>query len=235
MELLTTVRADVAADKNARQAIAIIKKKLNAGTATYNDVRRLATRLGTATSKALGRIVGYVDDATLAEFAEVVLAPVYGGLQTDILSASKQVQEAFNRTAGFGFKAADVLPDAERIRHIVERFAEAESLDSVSFLMGEGVAQNIALGAATDSLRENARFANDAGLKTMLARTDGAACCAWCAAQCGTFTVDNVPEGFWQVHKDCSCKFEYKVRNTHTRITFSTDEQGNIRKNTVKM
>lgn len=218
--------------RNTRMASQGIKQKIANRTATYDDAVKYAKAVGNAAGKALEKYEsGIVEDA-LAEYAETVLAPVYRSVQNATLKATKSVQKVFNENAQFGFAPVDVKPDESRIAHMIARFRTATSFDEVAFLLGSDVAQNVARGAVTDSMRENGQFMNNAGVDIKFVR-DGTNCCDWCASMTGTYAPNELPDDFWRVHKDCNCSIEYHTTNTHTRITYTTSDDGKISKNTT--
>lgn len=230
LNLRAEILSDIQSDTQVKAAVKELNNKIKNGNAKYSDAVDLSKSLGRTTSKYLKANSVEVTDELLGEFADEVMAPVYRAMQNTSLAASKEVQRIFNKKAGLDINPVDVKNDESRLTHIVDRFKEAESLDTVSFLMGEGVAENIARGAVTDSLKANAKAMDSAGLDTYVIR-EGHGCCAWCAEVAGTYPINDVPTDFWRVHKGCTCTIEYKSRNKHTKITFSTDDKGKLKKN----
>lgn len=220
--------------KDTSPSVRTLSTKIKNNTATYDDAVKFSKALGDATSKALEKYSGAVVDEALAEYAEVVLAPIYRSMQSTGLEASKLIQQIYNDKAGFGFAPVNVARDESRIVHMVSRFREATSFDEVAFLLGKDVSQNIARASVTDTMRSNANFMSNAGIEVTYTRI-GTDCCPWCAEVSGTYTRDELPDDYWKVHKDCTCVFEYKARNTHTRTTFSTGSDGKITKNTTNI
>lgn len=223
---------DIKNDASVKNAVNQFRTKILDKTATYDDAVKFSKTLGNITSSHLTANSIEVSDDTLAEYANELLAPVYRSMQNTALGASKEVQKLFNAKAQLGLNPVEVKNDEERITHIVARYRDAEKFEEVAFLTGKGVAENIARGAVTDTLRANAKAYNDAGFEAYVTRS-GSGCCAWCDSMLGTYPVNNVPNDFWRVHKSCTCSFDYKVNNKRTKVTFSTNEQGKLVKNTV--
>lgn len=232
-DLKQQILNDIRKDSALKTDIGKFNQKIRDKSATYDDAVKLSKSIGDTTSKCLKASAVNVTNETLAEYAEEIIQPVYTALQSTSLSASKQVQAIFNDQVGIQMNPADVKPNASRIKHIVDRFKEASLFDDVSFLLGEAVAENIARGAVTDSLKENAKQYDAAGFETYVIR-EGSGCCAWCDEMTGKYSLDELPNDFWRVHKDCTCSFEYKAKNTHTKITYSTNK-GVITKNTTNI
>lgn len=231
LNLRAEILSDIQSDPQVKAAVKELNNKIKNGNAKYADAVDLSKSLGRTTSKYLKANSVEVTDELLGEFADEVMAPVYRAMQNTSLAASKEVQRIFNKKAGLGINPVDVKNDESRLTHIVDRFKEAESLDTVSFLMGEGVAENIARGAVTDSLRANASAMDRAGMKSYIIR-QGSGCCKWCADVAGTYAIDDAPKDVWRFHKGCTCTLEYKANNKHTKITFNTDDNGKMVKNT---
>ena len=223
---------DIKNDTRMKSAVANLRNKLINKTATYDDAVKFSLTLGDVTSsKLIANSIDVTDDI-LAEYASEILAPVYRSMQNTALGASKEVQKLFNSRVKVGINPVEVKNDESRITHIVDRYRAAEKNEEVKFLIEKGVAENIARGAVTDSLRANAKAYDDAGFESYVTRS-GAGCCAWCDTMLGTYPINDIPSDFWKVHKSCTCSFDYKVKNRHTRVTFSTNEQGRLVKNTV--
>ena len=186
-------------------------------------------------SKSLGSAVGAsfrknVDDVPAEElgaFGKEVVAQVYSQEQKTMLSVCSKVQKQINKDAGLEINPVEVKQDVLRIQHIVQRFEEASSFDEVSFLVGENVAQSIARSAVNDSMGDNIDFQEDAGLQTLIVRTDGGGCCDWCASVCGEFhSRAELPEDFWRIHRNCSCVIDYRVGKTNQKIKYKTNKDG---------
>lgn len=227
------ILSDIRNDTSLKTSLNVLQNKIKNGTAKYSDAVELSKRLGKVTSKYLTAHTVEPTQELLGQYADEILAPIYESMQSTSLAATKEVQRIYNKKAQFGLNPADVPTDESRIKHIVRRFKEAESFDTVSFLIGEDVAENIARGAVTDSLRANAKQFDDAGIETYVSR-NGVGCCDWCASMTGTYSLDNIPSDFWRVHKACTCTFDYKVNNKRTRITYSTGDDGKMTKNTTE-
>lgn len=217
---------DIKGNVSLQKSVVELRNKIKNKSAKFSDVAKMSDKLSEVTSKAIRSIAP--DENTLGEYAEQVIEPIYHAMQTTTLTACVSVQQIINDKSGIGLKPVDVKPDQSRLVHIKARYRETPSFDDVSFLLGEDVTQNIAKAAITDSIRQNARQMQDAGLETYVTRTDNNACCDWCASKVGTYSIDNIPNDFWAVHKGCSCEFEYKSKKTSSRVFFSTDENGNI-------
>lgn len=230
LKLKDSVKNEIRKNTSMIKAARNLNYKIKNGTAKYSDAVKFSKEIGKVTGEALEFYSDAVDDTTLEEYATTVLAPIYRDMQKSTLQATKQVQKIYNKNARFGFNPVEVDTDEERLNNIVQRFRDASSFKDVSFLLGKDVAQNISRAAVTDTLRKNTEFMNSAGVETYVTRS-GVGCCSWCDSMTGTYSMDDIPDDFWRVHKDCTCEFDYKTKNAHTKITFSTSDDGTISRN----
>ncbi len=230
LNLKNLVQNEIKKNTSMIKASRNLNYKIKNGTAKYSDAVKFSREIGKVTGNALEFHTDEIDDNSLEEYAITVLVPTYRAMQKSTLQVSKQIQKIYNANAKFGFNPVDVDPDEERLNNIVQRFRDASTFKDVSFLLGSDVAQNISRAAVTDTLRKNTEFMNAAGVETYVTRS-GVGCCAWCDSMTGTYSIDDIPNDFWRVHKDCICEFDYKTKNAHTKITFSTSDDGTISRN----
>lgn len=107
-----------------------------------------------------------------------------------------------------------------RIEGIIDRLTDAETFDSIKWILGDGVVTNYAESIIDDHLKANLDFQSKAGLSVKVTRTrTGHHKCKYCEDRVGTFAYPNVPDDFWGRHVDCKCFIEYdngSVRQTLT-------------------
>lgn len=212
----------------ARMNAKALNQLIANGSADYVDAAEYSKILGDVASKSIQRnIVEEIADDELSAFANECLAPVYRQCQDTMLNACKGVQKVFNKNEEIELNPVEVKRDESRIQHIIDRFNGDESFDKLKFLTNANVARSITRGAVNDSMRANAKFHSDAGLKETLSRSDGAGCCDWCAGLVGTYdSFDKIPSDFWSVHRGCTCVINYYG----TKVSFKTNDNGKISK-----
>ena len=97
-----------------------------------------------------------------------------------------------------------------RIEGIVDRLTDAETFDSIKWILGDGIVTNYAESIIDDHLKANLDFQSKAGLSVKVTRTrTGHHKCKYCEDRAGTFTYPDVPDDFWGRHVDCKCFIEY--------------------------
>lgn len=209
-----------------------LAKKIKSGAVNYVDLGLYSKALGDVVSQKIAKYVGDgIPDEELEEFSSKLLIPTYKQMQRTTLGACKSAQLVINKAAGIGLIPVDVALDESRTIHIQERFEEAETFDEVAFLTNSNVARSISRGAVNDSIRANANAQERAGLGILLSRYDGSGCCDWCSSVTGTFTsFDSLPDGFWAIHRGCSCTIDYKVGRTQSQLKYLTDDKGRLTK-----
>lgn len=207
-------------DKDKR--VQALWKKVNDKTATYTDAKRYADLCGAEWSRILNR---YCDNS--AE-ANDLLAEIKKVLQKDYSQSayySKNVQKIVNDKAKIGMKVLEPRIDESRIDHLIMRLKEGAEegeviTDATKFLIGAAVLQNIATSAVSDTVQANARIQSEAGLYSYVER-DGHDCCEWCASMSGRYIYGEQPDGFFSVHKECTCTITFMPSKTKwQKITY---------------
>ena len=69
-----------------------------------------------------------------------------------------------------------------------------------------------------DFIDSNAKFRENAGLKSKLIRKAEANCCKWCANLEGVFDYDNAPEDIYRRHEFCRCIVTYQSEKTSQNV-----------------
>lgn len=81
---------------------------------------------------------------------------------------------------------------------------------------------NLTESAVEKSIKANADFQYDAGLRPRVIRRSSGYCCEWCAALEGEYEYPDVPDEVWMRHRNCTCIVEYypgdgRKQNVHTK------------------
>lgn len=97
-----------------------------------------------------------------------------------------------------------------RIEGIIDRLADAETFDSIKWILGDGVVTNYAESIIDDHLKANCEFQSKAGLAVTVERVmTGKEPCEYCIKRAGKYTYPDVPDDLWGRHLKCHCYINY--------------------------
>lgn len=97
-----------------------------------------------------------------------------------------------------------------RIEGIVDRLTDADTFDSISWILGSGVVTNYAESIIDDHLKANLDFQSKAGLSVKVERVmTGKKPCPFCEKRAGKFSYSDAPDGLWDRHVRCHCYITY--------------------------
>lgn len=97
-----------------------------------------------------------------------------------------------------------------RIEGIVDRLTDADTFDSISWILGSGVVTNYAESIIDDHLKANLDFQSKAGLAVTVERVmTGNKPCLFCEKRAGKFSYSDAPDGLWDRHVKCHCYITY--------------------------
>lgn len=219
---------------------------INTKKATYKDAQRYSKVVADKWSQLLMKYFGVDADVKglapkdIEECIENALKRCYANSSY----YSSKVQEVINDSVNINVKAVEGKIDKSRIDNLIEKLRNGEDIANDVlitaenlWLIEEGVVENISMSAVTDTLEANAKLHTDAGLTSYIERKQGSGgCCDWCSSVSGRFVYGEQPRDFFKIHKHCNCVINYMPsRQRWQKITYSTDAQGNRRKNTQDM
>ena len=198
--------------------------KCRDGTATYTDVYALADKAGIKMSGLLKKqILETFPNGVPPEAVDAILPPMLREQCETVLVGADRVQTIANTKAGVRLKPVDMVPDEERILGLTEHFKESGFTDEAA-----GLITNLSRSAVDESIRANAEFQNDSGMKVTVTRTyddvglnDGKTPCQWCLDRCG----EDVPyseafsRGMFERHEGCGCIIDIKSAKGSKRQT----------------
>ena len=231
-EIRDLIIKEIQTDKQLLTSFLAINRMIEDKTATYTALAEFSKVLGDRVGQnIIKNIIEDIPEGELTEFAEKCLAPIYKDMETTMLMLCNNVQFMQNAKAKIGLAPVNVQLDESRINNAVRRFAEAVDFASVKFLANSNTAKSIARNVVNESIKQNSEFQEKAGLNVLISRNENGKCCDWCKKVSGTFTsFEDLPVGFWAIHKGCSCTIDYKVGKTKSRLKFSTNENGKLEK-----
>lgn len=169
-----------------------------------------------AYAERLGELVGmvYADtnilDGDLSQ--EVIfnlIQPTLNQAYDLCAQASGYVQKFTNEQYGFNLKALIPTPDGSRIQNLATELANKGYVEIYKSFNAQ--VQNITQAAVDDTMKKNATFLSNSGIKTEYRRIPDAGACKWCRSMAGTYTAVDAPDGFWGHHTNCHCQIEIVV------------------------
>lgn len=107
---------------------------------------------------------------------------------------------------------------------------------NVAYLLKEAFIENICEGAVEDTIKENADFHYQAGMKPRIVRTSSGYCCEWCSDIEGVHEYPDVPKEVFELHRNDKCIVTYDpadgkvfVQNAHTKQWTSPSNYDNMK------
>lgn len=249
-ELLERVRKNWEKRRADLPGLKRLEDKLEKGTATYKEADQYAVAVGDSLAKAYAEEItadllpdGHMDKDT----ANTVVRPTLEQDHAIIAAYAEEVQRALNEGAGLGLNPVVPEVDQNRIQGLIDRIAEAEDYNSISWILGEPV-RNFSQNVVDETARKNFEYQSNSGLSPKIIRTAEApgtrsikrgkktytykVPCKWCAGLEGVYDYNKVQRtgsDVYRRHEGCRCTVEYspdgvKRQNVHTK-KWSTTEQ----------
>ena len=123
-------------------------------------------------------------------------------------SSVTQVQENIDRRNGLTLRPRQGEFPAERVQQFAHSLVDPTVEESVIRRRARSGTENITLSFHDDSVRENAKFRNDAGLTCYIERI-GSSCCDWCTEVAGKYLFGTQPKDIFRRHDNCDCVIFY--------------------------
>ena len=200
----------------ANSAIKMLLEKNESGRATYPDAEEYSAKVGELLARAVAsEISGSMlpGGRMYYNIAEKVLGPLLRANHDNVTSYCKPIQERMNKAAGLNIKYIKPEFDEDRARGIYVYASRHEDFDSIKASLGAEL-MNLAQHAADDSIKVNAEFQAEAGIKAKIVRTAEAGCCEWCNELAGEYEYpDEVSSDTFARHDNCRCTMEYIIGN----------------------
>lgn len=211
-------------------------KQIMDGSATYVDAEEYAYQIGQALSQTFGELLSsdvLPDGRMYFNIADRVLRPMLMEDHKIVADAAEKVQNALNKKAKIGIKAQSAPVNEDRIYGIVNKVAEAENYDDVSWMLDEPV-KNFSMNVVDETLRANVNFQGRAGLRPTIIRKSERKCCKWCSQLAGEYEYPDVPDDIYRRHERCRCTVEYdpgdgRRQNVHTKQWTETADGGTLK------
>ena len=233
--LLRKIQTDFNEQINSSNIINSLYAKVRDGTATYKEANEFAIEAGRILADAYQANISssvLPDGKMYYNIAKRVVEPTMLNDYELVAGVTEQIQNSLNQEAGIGIKAIRPEVNQDRIEGIINRLSSEDNYDDVSWMLDEPV-KNFLQSIVDDSIRVNAEFHANAGLKPKIVRKLAGGCCEWCRAVAGTYTYPDVPKDVYRRHQRCRCTVDYdpgdgKIQNVHTKKWQTQEERDKI-------
>lgn len=187
-----------------------IYKKIESGTATFEDASAFALRLGQYAERTL------IDSLIEAEFGEDLISYVgkYAGVVNKINnSVCRPIQKNLNLLAETSIEP--LTPKPRRVQNFAKSIKEAEGLDALVGMV-RGTLSTMAQASVDDWIRTNASFQAKAGFKPLIVRkwsgrtpTHDTRHTDECRHWAGRWIYGEQPDFAFMRHNKCTCSVQY--------------------------
>lgn len=193
----------------------VIRKKIENGTATMEDMSEYSNILCKLLGKTLGENISGIPESERAKFCEWLLRNQY----EDTNERLATVQRFLDKKQNIHIAAKKPKFPAERVRKAAHSLEDKTVSEEVIQRRAENAVANIANSFHDDYIKENAEFRQNAGLKCHVTRIGAFECCAWCAEVAGRYEVGKEPADFWRRHDNCTCRMNYENQKVRQRLS----------------
>ena len=215
--------------------IASIVSKVGAGKGTGADSAAFATEVGNELKRAFSENVQpdtLPDERMYRNIAEKIFPPLLKKNHELINTVSKEVAKTTAQKEGLNLNGIDVPIDKNKIDGIVKHASNAPKYENVK-KSTENSLVNYSQAVNDESVKKNAEFVGDGGVKAYIIRTTTGKCCEWCTNKAGKYEYGQEPKDIYRRHANCDCVVEYvvdgKSQNVHTK-QWATEEEIEARK-----
>lgn len=206
--------------------------KLNLSAENYRDAKLISYKYGDILGKLLRE--RFAGAQLTEEDIHSIIKPMLQKAYRASADVAVSVQDLINTTSKIGMASARPSSKAFRIDNLAEKLMD-EGADA-EFLLGNDVLENVCEDAVIATFKMNAEQQESAGLSMRFSRKSTGKCCDWCESVSGTFySFEDLPDGFFAMHKDCTCFIDYHVAKVHHRINAYVDAGGRLRKRTQEL
>lgn len=184
-----------------------VMKKVKDGKADYEDAQNLAGQVAKLRSQALLNTIKADVLPHGQMYYNIAQRLVYDPLKSDydlVSSVCEDVQTGLNEASNISLKAQVPEFNDSKAQGIVDKICE-KPFEETKWLLKAPI-ENFIRSVVDDSVRENAKFQKDCGLKPEIVRTPANKCCEWCAARSGRRPYEpDMDRFYFQRHENCRC------------------------------
>ena len=206
--------------------------------ATYDDANDYSIKTGETLSETL--LNGITDDLIFdgklpyGAAKEIIFPMIHDNYEL-VTKYCEGVQTALNEQANIHLKYVKPEFEKDRAYGIINGISRDEYDKIKNSFLGETII-NQSQDIVTESVKANAKFQYETGMRPKIVRTVAGGCCDWCANLAGTYdyeTVKATGNDVWRRHRYCRCTVTYdpgngkRVQNAHTKKWSDKEEVEN--------
>lgn len=194
--------------KKLKSVFSLLKNKK----ATYLDVNDFAIEVGEILADVLGRniTVDVLPDGKMYfNIAERILNPTMQNNYNLISDFAVDVQSQLNQEANLKLKGQKAELNQDKIDGIINRVSNESDFETIKWILDDPII-NFSQSVVDDSIKANADFHYNAGLKPNIIRRLGGDACEWCKNLAGIYPYHSEPKEVYQRHERCRCTVDYR-------------------------
>lgn len=226
-ELLEKIKKEFDEKISKNKKIKSAMKAIEEGTCDYETAYNYASEVGEILADTLKKNITkdvLPDGKMYYNIANRILNDRLKNNHNIVADTTSKITSILNKKAKINIKPQEPKLNKSRISGLVEKLADGYDFDEVSWLLGEPVV-NFSQNIVDESIKENAEFHHEAGLKAKIIRKSTGHCCDWCESIAGEYEYPDVPKDVYRRHRSCRCTVEYlpkkgKRQNVHTKEFF---------------
>lgn len=203
-----------------------LQKRIESGTATLRD----SFEYSAAVAGIAGRVLSENIIGINPEERELICTALLRQNHREVNDIFAQVQEIIDRRNGLTLRPRQGEFPAERVQQFAHSLVDPTVEESVIRRRARSGTENITLSFHDDSVRENAKFRNDAGLTCYLDRQTDGKCCPWCSDAAGRYLYGTEPRDIYRRHDNCNCTVIFENgrqrQNVWTKRSWEAPEVG---------
>lgn len=211
-KLLKAIKTDFMARVGANQRIKTLTIKARDGTISYAEANRYAIEVGNCLAKSFKNKLSSAvlpDGKMYYNIANEIINDTLHTNYDMISEVAAQAQTSFNSRSKIRIKGKRAEINQDRIDNMIERLTESELYDDIAWILDDPVI-NFSQNIVTDTVKTNAEFLQDAGMRSQITRTVIGKSCDWCEEKAGTYFYGDEPDDFYAQHENCRCMITYE-------------------------
>lgn len=212
-ELLKAVRADFRKELGDNDSkLAKILKRIQNGKGTMHDTALFSKECGAALSEAIAKNVTpdrLPNGQLYYNIADTILRTTLKDNYDLVNMAAQAVQEQTDSKLNIHLAPQQAPFPEDRIHKIINAAADQTADSGTIKRRLDSPVRNVTESFYDDFVEENAKFRDEAGLKTYIVRQTNGKCCNWCASLAGRYLYEDAPEEIFSKHDNCTCTCEY--------------------------